>query len=467
MIDWGISQQDFTTSEAYTMFGMMLGYYSAAGTAGSVWGPYALANTFPTFPLYDDPGMTLEALCLEVRANRLRAEGSKLLLELGDMMNTDPIGAITLMHQKAADLQNDCTPKKTDVHFADGFARVVDEMNKIGAGVDVSVCPWPWFPIQRKTMGIRKHDYIVFFGRPKSMKSWILCYLAAWFFEHNKRILIYSKEMPPDEIWERVGCVIAGVDYERFVTGTLVPDERYAVYNVLEFLQVCRSQHTVVCLSAKDAPGGNDTVAWLASKVEKYQPHAVFVDGLYLMKDQQRAKVKHERVRNISNDLRQLILHYDVPIIGTVQANRDAAKNEEANTDEIAFSDSLGQDCTHLIRVINEKNADTIALVMSNVARRFKLNGFRIYGIPAVNFSVKDEELTAKEADRLVRKEDADTKEAVGKHSKSGNGQTSGNGQHPTPFGRQTQQQSLQQAQDQAETVATAAMIHQVQNTLQ
>jgi len=400
------------------MYGTLLAYFQQPSTAGAVWGPSALAQAYPNFPLIDDPGMTLAALCQEVRANRIKAQARQLLVELGDMLMTDPMGAVALMHQKAADLQNDCNPKKTDVHFADGFSAAVEEMDMVGAGVDVSVCPWPWAPIQRKTMGIRKHDYIVFFGRPKSMKSWILCFLIAWFFENGKRILIYTKEMPPIEIFERVGCCIAQVDYERFITGRLVPDEREAVYNIRDFLQAARSSHMVVCLSAKDAPGGNDTVAWLSSKVEKYVPDAVFIDGLYLMKDQQHAKQRHDRVRNISNDLRQMILHYDTPVIGTVQANRQAAQNEGANTEDIAFSDSLGQDCTHLIRVINEKDDDTIALVMGNVARRFKLNGFRIYGVPAINFGVKDEEITQKEADRAMRKDDADTKEAAGKKKK-------------------------------------------------
>ncbi len=388
----------------------MLGYHSSPATAGAVWGPHALTNTFPNFPLCDDPGMTTEALCHEVRKNRIRVQLNQSLLELGDLVERDPIAAATLMYQRGADAQSDASPKKTEVHFADGFTRAVEEMDMIGAGIDVSVCSWPWAPLQNKTKGVRKHDYIVFFGRPKSMKSWIICYLIAWFFEQGKRLIVYTKEMPPDEIWERVGCIIAQVDYERFITGTITPDERAAIYAVRDFIQIAREQHLMVCLSAKDAPGGNDTVAWLASKVEKLAPQAVFIDGLYLMKDQHGAKQRHDRVRNISNDLRQMILQYDVPVIGTVQANRQAAQNEDANTEDIAFSDSLGQDCTHLIRVVNEKDADTIALIMGNVARRFKLHGFRIYGIPALNFGVKDEELSAKEADSAIRKEAADTK---------------------------------------------------------
>lgn len=413
VIEWGVGTEDFTTAEAQAMFGRMVEYQRTPEHTGAVWGPTSLQTLYPNYVLCDDPSMTLEALCLEVRKNRIQAQTRQLVLEVGDLNEYDPATAINILHQKAADIQNDLSPKKTDVHLVDGFEKAVVDMEMIEAGIDVSVCPWPWGPLQYKTLGVRESDYIVLFGRPKSMKSWVLCFLIAWFVRHHKRILIYTKEMPAWEIAERIGCCLAMVDYERFITGTLVPDERANVKIVLDWLKERRKQQMVVILDAKDAKG-KDTVAWLASKIEKYVPEAVFVDGIYLMKDQYGARRQHERVRGVSQDLRQMILQYSIPVIGTIQANRDAAKNEEANTDEVAFSDSIGQDCTHLIRVVNEKNADTLALVMGNVARRFKLNGFRIYGIPALNFTVKDEELTAKEADRAIRSDDADTKQAHG-----------------------------------------------------
>lgn len=411
--EWGISDLDFTTAEAQTMFGRMVQYQSSPETRGAVWGPMSLHTLYPNYVLCDDPSMTLDALCQEVRKDRVKAQTRQLILEIGDLNEYDPAEAINLLHQKAADIHNDMSPKKTDVHLADGFRKAVVDMEMIEAGMDVSVCPWPWAPIQNKTLGIRENDYIVFYGRPKSMKSWVLCYLIAWFVYHGKRILIYTKEMPAWEVCERIGCCIAQVDYERFITGTLVPDERQNVIATLHWLESLKGQSMFVVLDAKDARG-KDTVSWLSSKVEKYVPEAVFVDGIYLMKDQHGAKRQNDRVRGVSQDLRQMVLAYNVPIIGTIQANRDAAKNEEANTDEIAFSDSIGQDITHLIRVVNEKNSDTLALVMGNVARRFKLNGFRIYGIPSLNFSVKDEELTAREASIAVQSDDANTKQAHG-----------------------------------------------------
>ncbi len=106
-----------------------------------------------------------------------------------------------------------------------------------------------------------------------------------------------------------------------------------------------QASEQIICLSGRDAPKGGDSVPWLRAKIEKYQPALFAVDGMYLMSDVQRAKKDNERVRNISRDMRQMILDTGVPGIVTLQANREAAKHGEANLDEVAFSDGPGMDC--------------------------------------------------------------------------------------------------------------------------
>jgi hypothetical protein len=85
-----------------------------------------------------------------------------------------------------------------------------------------------------------------------------------------------------------------------------------------------------------------------------------------------------------------MVLDTEVPVVATIQANRDAAKHNNANLDEIAFSDAIGQDVTVAIRVINDRDGPTISLVLGG-SREFKLHGFKIHGEPATNFSFHSE----------------------------------------------------------------------------
>jgi DnaB helicase-like protein len=413
VIGWGINPDDFLTNEGRALFASLLGYFSMPETSGAVLGPYAVQRMFPNFQLCDDVSMTTDALCVEVRKQRLSIELQNRTQAVLELVQYDPILAINRMQAAAIDLQNIGMSRNTDVHFHHAFDRVMRNYYLRKQGVDLSCGAWPWLPLQLATLGLQPDDYVVIYGRPKSMKSWVLAFLIAWFYTQGKRLLIYTKEMTADNIFQRAGAVLAEVRYQEFRSATLTWEEEMSLYSVGRMLHHAQMSQTVVCLSAKDATDGSDTVPWFRSKIEQYKPQAAFIDGMYLMTDAKGARKDHERVRNISRSIRQMILDTGVPTIATIQANRAAAKNQSANLDEIAFSDAIGQDATLLMRAINEMNKPTIALVMSGATREFSLNGFRIYGQPAVNFDyageITDKEIEkAKEQD--VDSEDGDSK---------------------------------------------------------
>lgn len=404
VIEWGITEHDFLSLEGRAMFNMLMGYYQAPSSAGTVLGPYALSKYAPTFQFCDDQSVTTEFLCHEVRKQRLVLEYRHVIEGQLQNIDKDPIHAIGQTQAAMSALQRLGSSKTRDVHFNEGFSRSVRRMELIESGVDLSCGAWPWHPLQDATGGIEPADYVIIYGRPKSMKSWVLAYLIAWFVEQKKRLVIYTKEMVADNIFQRAGACLARVRYHEFRRGRLTYDEKDSIYFVERMLNHLQHTQTVVCLSAEDAADGEDSVPWLESKIDTYKPDLVFVDGMYLMSDVMGAKKDNERVRNISRAIRRMTLKTKIPCIATVQANREAAKNQSANLDEVAFSDALAQDATLLMRTINEKNQPTVALVMGGASREFALSGFRIFAVPALNFEyhspLTEQEIeTAKEYD--------------------------------------------------------------------
>lgn len=356
-------------------------------TAGAVLGPHALQAQYPHFVLCDDPSMTIEALCHEVRKNRIRTELQDILVSSTELAETDITAAINKIATGSNYLQNLGMAKRSDVPMDEAMGRVMQRYALQEQGVDLSVCSWPWPPLQEATGGIDSQDYIVIYGRPKSMKTWLLVATLVWAFEQGKRILIYTKEMTADNIFKRIAAVMAKVRYHELRMARLSPEEKAAMDAVWRMIYMMRATQPLICLSGQDTGEKGDTVPWLRSKIEQYKPDMVFIDGMYLMSDARgnpRQK-DHERVQHISRDLRQMNLETKLPLVCTLQANRDAAKNKEANLEDIAFSDAIGQDATLAIRVINEKGVPTLALLIGG-SREFELNGFRTYGVPAVNF---------------------------------------------------------------------------------
>jgi hypothetical protein len=254
------------------------------------------------------------------------------------------------------------------------------------------------------TGGVSEEDYIIFYGRPKQMKSWALAYMAAETLEQKKRVLIYTKEMTPDNLLRRIAAAALQLPYKELLAGKLTPDQKHLLQEYAEYFQNAITEGNLIMINGGDVTPGGDTVGWLQAKVEKYSPDALFIDGLALLNDEasKKPQADHMRVQNISRGLRQLGMRKKIPVIATIHANRKAAGHSEGNLDEIAYSDAVAQDATVAIRTIAEQYQHTMAMIMAG-SREFKLDGFRIHAEVAGNFrehSVMDKSDVQKVAER-------------------------------------------------------------------
>ena len=405
VIEWGITSEDFLTGEGQAIFGMITGYYRQNETAGSVIGVHAAIDKFPTFELCDDAGMSTDALCLEVRRVRMVKVLQKQLKLAMSIAESDPLKAASMARSGASDIIDMGSTRSTDVRMLGALDQIVTEYTMKEDGIDMSCGPWPWEPLNDATDGMQPDDYVVFYGRPKSFKSWVLSYIIAHSYHGGKRALIYTKEMSALNIFKRVTASILEVDYRAFKKAKLTVEERNALFTLQAMIRQSNETQAeqLICLSGQDAPAGGDNVPWLQSKVDTFDPDYVFVDGLYLLSDTNNAKKREERVSNISRGLRQMQLDTGKPLITTLQANRNAAKHEEANLDELSFSDAIGQDATLVLRVINEQTGPTVQVVVGG-ARECDLNGFRINAVPATDFTYHSA-LTDKDINKATDKD--------------------------------------------------------------
>jgi len=415
VLSWGIGPDDFVTNEGQSMFGLITTYNMAAGTSGSVLGTNAANHYFPNFVLCDDTGMTTEALCQQVRLVRLDLQLNGQIAKGMEIQN--PMERAQFLTSAGNDVLNLGVGKTTDIRGAVGIDRVQAAYALKKSGVDTSVGHWPWQIMDQETGGFSNDDYIVLFGRPKSFKSWILIYLIATLYEAEKRVIIYTKEMTSDAIYERLACCLGLIRHWNYRQGFLSPEEEAQLDQVSMVMKLPEFADRIIVLSGSDA-AGNDSVMWLRSKVDLYKPDFVAIDGLHLMTDARKATKREERISNISRDVRSMIIQTKIPVIATVQANRAAAKNQDANLDEIAYSDALGQDATAVIRTIKDKpeegkSESTVSLVIGAL-RNGVLDGFRINAEPATDFSfhsrlsavdaIKAKEADDKEAELLAKK---------------------------------------------------------------
>ncbi len=421
-IEWGITADDFLTPEGLAMFNHIIGYNAMPETSGSVIGENVVRENYPTFILCDDPSMTTEALCAEVRNVRLYSDVSMQVQRALEMAPQDPLKAAAFCQNAMSQIINLGMSSDNDVYFSSSVEDIWRKYQLKKAGVDFSIAPWPWMPLNHETGGVQPDEYCILYGRPKSMKSWVLAALIAFWYLADKKVLIYTKEMTAENIFMRVAAILARIEYHGLRMGSMTPQEERSFYDVRRMARALRHDNNIVCLSGQDAPEGRDTIPWLGAKIERHEPDLVGIDGLYMMSDVKKARKREERLTNISRDLRQLILknaqlaeknpsHKPSPVVATLQATRGAAQHGRGELDEIAYSDAFGQDVTMAARIINDKNSPTISFVMAGT-REFQLPGFRIHGVPATNFEYHSN-LTEKDIEKAKEK-DAEADDSPG-----------------------------------------------------
>lgn len=392
VLAWGISHEDFTTTAARHLFAYLCDYANTPGNGGGLPGFNNLATKFPSFTACHDTSMTVDALCQEVRTHRQRADIKKLILDTDRLLETDPSTLPALNHISDGVVRiNTLVGGKQASRISSALQGRILEYHERAAGIFRNAIVWPWPELTDLVGGIRDTDYTIYYGRPKNKKTFVALYHALdVFFTQRKRVVLYSKEMPEDEIWDRCLCFLASVSYADFNLGKLLPDEVNRLLEAETNVQMVHAetlgQAEIICLSGREVPPGQDNVPWLSAMLQRYEADAVFIDGIYLMASHIKSKDMHERVGAISTAVRDMSLRLHIPVIATVQANRKADKSGlVSDFDEIGFSDAFGRDATAALRVVADRYEPKCNILLPG-ARKFKLDGFSIHAVPCSNF---------------------------------------------------------------------------------
>jgi replicative DNA helicase len=254
--------------------------------------------------------------------------------------------------------------------------------------------------VNDETQGIQGGQFIVLYGRPKQMKTWVGLAIAAHAYLHaHQRVLVISMEMKSIDIQRRAASVCAKVDYQKFRKAKLQPFDHDRLFQWLQFLKQTeyhgvQGDHKPAFLATSGQ--GDRGIGSVQAKIYEFQPDLVVVDGLYRMKDD-RSKTRSidwKNVTHIAQDLNETAKSLDIPIIGITQANRSAAKAspKEADVSELAFADALGQECDMAIRVkreIDEQTKEAEIIMSFPASREYEVDNVVIHGMPGINFGYK------------------------------------------------------------------------------
>jgi replicative DNA helicase len=227
--------------------------------------------------------------------------------------------------------------------------------------------PTGFHGLDKITHGLRPQQFIVFAGEPKRGKSLFALILANSAHIHGKRPLFVSFEMSIEEQEARYDSLISRVPYTRILSGDLDVKD---MGRIRKALSLRKNMQPFVF---SEDTSSLTTVSALTSKVREYSPDVLFVDGVYLMDDEEgEPKGSPQALTNITRALKRMAQQFDIPVVATTQVlswKLQNRKTRAVTADAIGYTSSFAQDADLILGVERNPDLDNQAIIRVVLAR--------------------------------------------------------------------------------------------------
>lgn len=291
-----------------------------------------LSSVFPDFPFRastGEPGFYADQV-LHRHDNRLVRAA---LLESGEHVRSGDLSAALSAVSRVR-----LSAKTSAAVDAIRTTMVLDEI-----GAERQHCvPYPWPSLHHLTGGMWPGDYAVYAARSTVGKTWALIYTAANAVLGGNHVVYYSLEMPVAQIVARVHVVIGQrlgivLSHKSLHERTV---DRLTYKKLLERMDA----EVPGQLDVIDTSTGRITPASVASRPEC---DLAIIDHLGLMStgSGSRAIEDWRVMASISNELKEVAIATEIPVLSAAQVNREGARAKAMpGLTDLAQSDSIGQD---------------------------------------------------------------------------------------------------------------------------
>jgi replicative DNA helicase len=429
----GMTPEWFTLEPAQEAFRWLWNEFHDPAQRGEVPTVERFRRKFPTFD-YCPSRNSLNALIGDVRTQKMQADLQFLLNEAQESLlsSEDPALILDAFLPKFRRMNVE-SHEDDGILLSSSFDLLLQQYETHAVAGGVVGIPYPWGILNEKTGGMRDEEFIVIYGRPGNMKTWLACAMAAHAYMLGSRVMIFSKEISREAMLTRVCSVLGGVDYDRLRRGKLTESAAEDFFDLMQTListeetdaPTSGHQRALLFLSDKGKKSGS-TVEDLIAAAERFQPDLIVVDGFYLMRDGRSGQrtADWKQISHISQDLKGMAQYVGCPVIGTTQANRANAKEPSGDLDDLSFADGIGQDADIAFRAFRGPNPSgrgaSLLLVFSK-SREVVIPPFIINADPGSDFSVQQTNANVKQFLEIKKQmEMSETAEEAGSPASGG-----------------------------------------------
>jgi replicative DNA helicase len=211
------------------------------------------------------------------------------------------------------------------------------------------------FPtIDAATSGLQAGQLIVIVAPPKTGKSTLALQMAQNLHNAGQVPVFQSFEMSNQEQVSRYDAMRARVSHHRLMTGTMTKEEESRYQAKLRGL--AQVQHKFWLTDSASSA----VVSGISNKLQQLQPNVLFIDGVYLMLDEQSGEMGTPlSLTNITRSMKRLAQKHQIPIVITTQVLNWKMRKGNVTADSIGYSSSFLQDADVLFGLQREdENVD-------------------------------------------------------------------------------------------------------------
>jgi replicative DNA helicase len=252
--------------------------------------------------------------------------------------NKDHEEALNALVRGFARIENEGLSRTNDIEITKAAAHAKEEYERRKNNPGLLGFSTGFPTMDEATAGMQPGQLIFIVAPPKTGKSTVALQMAATNHLNGLRPMFLSFEMNNEEQKLRYYAIRARVSHHRLRTGTLTDEEEARFYQKIDVIQNMEEEMFFV-----DSANGV-TVSSVASKIQNFKPDIVYVDGTYLMIDEEGAEAYNQQMTNITRALKRLAQKAKIPVVATTQVLNWKMRKGQVTADAIGYSSSFHQD---------------------------------------------------------------------------------------------------------------------------
>jgi len=367
LLSRGVNTSWFADDEDQRMWTFVREHFVKYGESPSM---DVVKSNYPTYEFAASED-SLEYLIDSVLDAQRRFATTKMLSDAIDSMEKqkDHEKALLVLQRGLVSLEEGGLTQTNDVDLTDEpLKRWEEYVERKNLPNGLRGLPTGFPTIDAATSGLQDGQLVVIIAPPKTGKSTLALQVALNIHREQSKVPMFqSFEMSNHEQLNRYDAMRSLISHHRLLTGTLTQEEEARYQRILKNLDNVEHKFWLV-----DSAAGQ-TVSGIASKIQTLQPDIVFIDGVYLMIDEQSGEANTpQALTNITRSLKRLAQKYQLPIVISTQVLTWKMKGGKVTADAIGYSSSFFQDAdvilglqredeeiddTRLLRVVASRNS--------------------------------------------------------------------------------------------------------------